>query len=75
MACARELGRGSYSLQSHAAFGQQPRVPLIGLDLARPGDLAPLSQSADMPLAERVAIMISAQFGEVLLIDQREIAP
>ncbi|MGR3591854.1 MAG: pantoate--beta-alanine ligase [Limimaricola soesokkakensis] len=58
-----------------ACLADEPRATLTGLDLARPGDLAPLSQSTDMPLSEPAAIMISAQFGEVLLIDQREIAP
>ncbi|MBB3712789.1 pantoate--beta-alanine ligase [Limimaricola variabilis] len=58
-----------------ATIADEPRARLTGLDIARPHDLAPLSQSADTPLSEPAAIMISAQFGEVLLIDQREIAP
>ena len=58
-----------------ACFADEPRARLIGLDIARPHDLAPLSQSVDAPLSEPAAIMISAQFGEVLLIDQREITP
>ncbi|PHP28628.1 pantoate--beta-alanine ligase [Limimaricola cinnabarinus] len=58
-----------------ATIADEPRATLTGLDMVAPESLAPLRQSPDAPLSEPIAIMISAQFGEVLLIDQREIAP
>ncbi|SDE35837.1 pantoate--beta-alanine ligase [Limimaricola pyoseonensis] len=58
-----------------ATVSDEPRATLTGLDIVSPGSLAPLGQSPDAPLSEPIAIMISAQFGEVLLIDQREITP
>lgn len=45
----------------------EPRATLQGLDLVTPDTLAPL----EGPLWGPVAVMISAAFGEVLLIDQR----
>lgn len=49
----------------------EPRATLRGLDIAAARSLAPVSG----PLAAPVAIMISAEFGGILLIDQREIHP
>ncbi|MCP1169731.1 pantoate--beta-alanine ligase [Limimaricola litoreus] len=58
-----------------ACIADEPRARLTGLDIVAPESLAPLRQSPDASLSEPLAIMISAQFGEVLLIDQREITP
>ncbi|WP_341211271.1 pantoate--beta-alanine ligase [uncultured Limimaricola sp.] len=58
-----------------ATIADEPRARLTGLDIVAPQSLAPLRQTPDAPLSEPIAIMISAQFGEVLLIDQREITP
>ncbi|EYD70714.1 pantoate--beta-alanine ligase [Limimaricola hongkongensis] len=58
-----------------ACLADEPRATLTGLDIVAPESLAPLRQAPDAPLSEPIAIMISAQFGEVLLIDQREITP
>lgn len=49
----------------------EPRATLRGLDIVAPRTLAPLSG----PVTGPVAIMLSAEFGGILLIDQREIAP
>ena len=49
----------------------EPRAILRAVDIVAAGSLAPISG----PLEEKIAIMISAEFGGVLLIDQREIAP
>jgi len=58
-----------------ATIADEPRATLTGLDIVSPGSLAFLRHSPDAPLSEPAAIMISARFGEVLLIDQREITP
>ncbi len=58
-----------------ATIADEPRATLVGLDIVRPATLAPLRGAPDAALSEPIAIMISAQFGEVLLIDQREITP
>jgi len=49
----------------------EPRATLKGLDIVRVGSFTP----AAGPLTAPVGIMISAEFGDVLLIDQREITP
>lgn len=49
----------------------EPRARLTGLDIVEPGSFAPLTG----PLSGPAGIMISADFGGVLLIDQRELAP
>ncbi len=54
-----------------ATIGAEPRARLRGLDITTTQGLAPVSGALSGP----AAIMISAEFGEVLLIDQREIAP
>lgn len=54
-----------------AVIAGEPRARLRGLDIARAGSLAPVSGRPDGP----VGIMISAEFGGILLIDQREITP
>ncbi|MGR3464106.1 pantoate--beta-alanine ligase [Limimaricola sp.] len=58
-----------------ACLADEPRATLTGLDIVAPESLEPLAQDPDAALSEPIAIMISAQFGEVLLIDQREITP
>jgi len=49
----------------------EPRARLTGLDIVDPSSFALLSG----PLSGPAGIMISADFGGVLLIDQRELAP
>jgi len=49
----------------------EPRARLKGLDIVRVESFTP----ATGPLTSPVGIMISAEFGDVLLIDQREITP
>ncbi len=51
--------------------GEEPRATLKGLDIVRADTFTP----AEGPLTAPVGIMISAQFGDVLLIDQREVSP
>lgn len=52
-----------------ATIAGEPRAQLRGLDIVSAGDLSEISGSVDSP----VAIMVSAEFGGILLIDQREI--
>lgn len=52
-----------------AVVAAEPRATLVGLDIVAAGTLEPVAG----PLRGKTAIMISAQFGDVLLIDQREI--
>ncbi|WP_208349721.1 pantoate--beta-alanine ligase [Pseudaestuariivita rosea] len=49
----------------------EPRATLKGLDIVHAETLAPLSG----PLSHPTAIMLSAEFGGILLIDQRVITP
>ncbi|WP_316015333.1 pantoate--beta-alanine ligase [Roseobacter sp. HKCCA0434] len=49
----------------------EPRATLRGLDITAADGLAPVTG----PVDRRLAIMLSAEFGSVLLIDQREIDP
>ncbi len=49
----------------------EPRAILRAVDIVAAGTLEPVSG----PITEKLAIMISAEFGSVLLIDQREISP
>lgn len=49
----------------------EPRAKLKGLDIVEAATFLP----AKGPIAQEIGIMISAQFGEILLIDQREITP
>jgi len=51
-----------------ATVAAQPRATGLHLDLVDPATFAPLTGSATGP----VGVMISAQFGDVLLIDQME---
>ncbi|MTJ03183.1 MAG: pantoate--beta-alanine ligase [Sediminimonas qiaohouensis] len=50
---------------------QEPRAALAGLDLVHPDTL----EALEGPLTGPVAVMIAAQFGEVLLIDQKVMTP
>jgi pantoate--beta-alanine ligase len=54
-----------------ATIEREPRATLTGLDFVDPATFAPVSG----PVSGPIGIMLSAQFGEVLLIDQREITP
>lgn len=47
----------------------EPRATLRAIDITKPGTLDPLQG----PITGPVAIMLSAEFGGILLIDQREI--
>lgn len=49
----------------------EPRADLKGLDIVEAATFLPASG----PITQKIGIMISAQFGEILLIDQREITP
>ena len=49
----------------------EPRATLRAVDIVAAETLSPVSG----PVTEKIAIMLSAEFGSVLLIDQREIAP
>lgn len=52
-------------------INREPRATLRAVDIVEPDTLEP----ATGLLTEPVAIMLSAEFGGILLIDQREIAP
>lgn len=52
-------------------ISREPRAKLRGLDIVGAEDLADLSG----PLTSPVAIMISVEFGDILLIDQRVVSP
>ncbi len=54
-----------------AKIKSEPRATLRAVDIVAAGTLEPISG----PITEKIAIMISAEFGSVLLIDQREITP
>ncbi|WP_373353918.1 pantoate--beta-alanine ligase [Pseudoroseicyclus sp. CXY001] len=54
-----------------ATIAAEPRARLTGLDIVDAASFEP----ATGPITRPVGIMISALFGEILLIDQREIAP
>lgn len=54
-----------------AVVATEPRADLQGLDIV---DVASFQPASGTPTAP-IGIMISAQFGEVLLIDQKEITP
>ncbi|MEM6387309.1 MAG: pantoate--beta-alanine ligase [Pseudomonadota bacterium] len=49
----------------------EPRATLRAIDIVEAETLAPLSG----PVRAKIAIMVSAEFGGILLIDQREMAP
>lgn len=50
-------------------IGREPRATLRAVDIVAPGTLAPLTGA----ITTDIAIMLSAEFGDILLIDQREI--
>ena len=54
-----------------ARIKSEPRAILRAVDIVAAGTLAPVC----CPVTETIAIMLSAEFGGVLLIDQREISP
>lgn len=49
----------------------EPRATLRAIDIVAPQSLTPISG----PVQDQIAIMLSAEFGGILLIDQREITP
>jgi pantoate--beta-alanine ligase len=57
--------------QIRATVATEPRATLTGLDIVEAATFAPASG----PLTGPTGIMISAQFGAVLLIDQIELLP
>lgn len=54
-----------------STINAEPRATLRAVDIVAARTLAPVSG----PLTEPVGVMISAEFGGILLIDQREIGP
>jgi len=54
-----------------AVIAAEPRATLRGLDIVWANTFMP----AEGPVARTIGIMLSAEFGGILLIDQREIAP
>ena len=54
-----------------ACIKSEPRAILRAVDIVAAESLTPVSG----PISEKIAIMLSAEFGGVLLIDQREITP
>ncbi len=54
-----------------AVIRSEPRATLRAVDIVAAETLTPVSG----PVTGKIAIMLSAEFGSVLLIDQREIAP
>ena len=55
----------------HEIVATEPRATLRGLDIVNVADFSPAAGDPTDP----VGIMISAQFGDVLLIDQKEVTP
>ena len=72
---AQVLLEGGTAQQAEAAVrakvAQEPRASLDGLDIVDATTFIPLAGPARGP----VGLMISARFGDVLLIDQKEITP
>jgi len=54
-----------------ARIKSEPRAILRAVDIVAAESLTPISG----PVTDKIAIMLSAEFGGVLLIDQREITP
>lgn len=54
-----------------ATLATEPRATLTGLDIVDPATFI----AADGPVIGPIAIMIAARFGDVMLIDQREVTP
>ncbi|MFZ3580973.1 pantoate--beta-alanine ligase [Loktanella sp. DJP18] len=55
----------------HEIVATEPRASLRGLDFVNVADFSPATGDPTDP----IGIMISAQFGDVLLIDQKEVTP
>ncbi len=62
---------GDIDAAIRATIADEPRATLVGLDIVDPATFI----AASGPVIGPIAIMISAQFGDVLLIDQKEISP
>jgi pantoate--beta-alanine ligase len=72
---AQELAQSGTTIEAledaiRTAIKDEPRAVLRAVDIVEAGSLNPVSG----PLTGPIAIMISAEFGGVLLIDQREIS-
>ena len=70
---AAQAGASAEALKDtiRAVIATEPRATLKGLDIVDPASFTPLSG----PLTGPAGIMLSAQFGEVLLLDQMEVHP
>ena len=76
LGAAEQLVRAGATVEEVAdtirrVIATQPRARLRGLDIVNADTFEP----AHGPVNETIGIMISAEFGEILLIDQREVAP
>jgi pantoate--beta-alanine ligase len=54
-----------------AIIASEPRASLKGLDTVTPDTLEPV----EGPLTQPLAVMLSVQFSDILLIDQKVIQP
>lgn len=73
---AGEMARDGTTVEAletaiRATIEAEPRAALTGLDIVHPAALTPLSG----PLTGPAAILISAEFGGILLIDQKVVTP
>jgi len=73
---AEEMAREGTRIEAleaaiRAMIEAEPRAALRGLDIVHPESLAPLEGALEAP----AAILLSAEFGGILLIDQRVVSP
>ena len=76
LARAEEMAREGATIEAleaaiRAMIEAEPRATLRGLDIVHPESLAPLEGALEAP----AAILLSAEFGGILLIDQRVVSP
>ncbi|NSX55895.1 pantoate--beta-alanine ligase [Parasulfitobacter algicola] len=76
LSCALDAAENTDTIEAaektiRDTISAEPRATLKGLDIVHAETLAPLSG----PLSHPTAIMLSAEFGGILLIDQRVITP
>ncbi len=76
LARAEEMAREGTTIEAleaaiRAMIEAEPRAALRGLDIVHPESLAPLEGALEAP----AAILLSAEFGGILLIDQRVVSP
>ena len=62
---------GDIDAAIRATVAGEPRATLTGLDIVDPATFI----AASGPVIGPIAIMISARFGDVMLIDQKEVSP